>query len=84
MQEEVGDRIVVHTRKVAEAVQDRREEEPRQEERLQKVLDVAVERVERGDPEREAGDDAREERARAGSRATRCRAPRGSATGSAR
>ena len=63
MQEEVRGRVLVDAGKVVEAVQDRREEEPRQEQRLQEVLDVAVERVERRDREREAGDDAREERA---------------------
>ena len=62
MQEEVCDRVVVDAGQIAEAVEDRREEEPRQEERLQQVLDVAVERVERRDGEREARDDAREQR----------------------
>ena len=61
MEEEVRCRILVDPGELIEAVQDRREEEPRQQERLEKVLDVAVERVQRGDGKRKAGDDAREE-----------------------
>ena len=62
MEREVGERVLAHAGKLVEAVQDRREEEPRQEQRRKEVLDVAVERVQRGDREREPGDDAREER----------------------
>ena len=63
VEEEVRSRVLVDPGEIAEAVQDRREEEPRQEQRLEQVLDVAVESVQRRDGEREAGDDAGEERA---------------------
>ena len=62
MEEELERRVVVDAGELVEAVEDRRQEEPGQEERLQEVLDVAVEGVQRRDGEREAGDDAREER----------------------
>ena len=61
MEEEGRRRVLVDPGEVAEAVQDRREEEPRQEQRLEQVLDVAVESVQGRDSEREAGDDACEE-----------------------
>ncbi len=46
MQEEVRGRVLVDAGEIVEAVEDRCEEEPRQEKRLQEVLDVAIERIE--------------------------------------
>ena len=59
-------RMVLDAGDVLERVEHRREEEPRQQQRRDEVLDVAVERVQRRDGEREAGDEADGERRRAG------------------
>jgi hypothetical protein len=50
--------VVADGRDALERVEDGREEEPGQQERRDEVLDVAVEGVERGDREREAGHEA--------------------------
>ncbi len=62
MDRELGRRVVRDPRELVEAVQDRGEEEPRQQQSRQQVLDVPEERVQRGDRERHPGDDAGEER----------------------
>ena len=58
MEREVGDRVLVDPRQLVEAVEHGREEEPGQEQRRDEVLDVAVEGVQRGERERDPGDDA--------------------------
>ena len=55
-------RVVLDARDALERVEHRRQEEPGQQQRGDEVLDVAVERVERGDGEREPRDEADDER----------------------
>ena len=50
--------MVAHARDRIERVEHRRQEEPRQQQRGDEVLDVAVDRVQRRDREREPGDEA--------------------------
>jgi hypothetical protein len=49
-------------RELRPAPEHRRQEEPRQQERAHEVLDVPIERVEASDRQRQAGDEADEER----------------------
>ena len=61
-------------RHVLERIEDRRQEEPGQEQRRDDVLDVAEDRVRGRDRERDAADEERRRRRRPGSRARPCRA----------
>ncbi len=67
------ERVLAEARNVVQRVEHRSEEEPRQEQRRDEVLDVPVERVQRRNRERDPGDEAdgeRRERDREPDRAT--------------